>query len=244
MEPNNNILNNQATAELIDAYLMGTLHTEELAQFEVRMERDTEFRQLVTDQKAIMQSVEERNLKNTLDDYHAEIHEVPEKKGISRGRLALAASFLVLIGVSLWAVYTSGNSPDKVFASNFKPDPGLPTTMGTSSDYDFYYGMVNYKRKEYAEAIRRWESLYAANPENDTLVYFLGVANLANGNARQAEKYLQLANMKTNSVFYEDIKHYLALSLLKEHKIEEARSVLENSQSSSNLILLKEINGI
>lgn len=244
MDPNNKIVNNQKNAELIDAYLMGTLNTDELAQFKARMQRDTEFSQMVKDQKAIMLGVEESNLKNALNDFHAEIREVPQKKGISRGRFALAASFLVLVGVSLWALYTTGNSPEKVFASNFKPDPGLPTTMGTSSDYDFYYGMVNYKRKEYAEAIRRWESLYAANPENDTLVYFLGVANLANGNARQAEKYLQLAKKKTNSVFYEEIKHYLALSLLKEHKVEEARAVLEKSQSSANIVLLKELDGI
>ena len=244
MDPNNQIENNQENAELIDAYLLGKLDADELAELEERMNLFPDFRQMVKEQKALMQSVEESNLKNSLDDFHSEIKDEPEKKGMSRGWLALAASFLVLIGVSTWAILNNGNSPEKVFTANFKPDPGLPTTMGTSSDYDFYYGMVNYKRKEYDEAINRWEHLYAANPENDTIIYFLGVANLANGNPRQAEKYLQLAKNKTNSVFYEEIRHYLALSLLKGNKVEKAKTVLENSESSSNIVLLKEINDL
>jgi len=244
MNPNNQIENNQENAELIDAYLLGSLDSDELAEFEERMNLFPDLRQLVKEQKTLMQSVEETNLKDSLNDFHSEIKQGPEKKGMSRGWLALAASFLVLISVSIWAVLNSGNSPEKVFSANFKPDPGLPTTMGTASDYEFYYGMVNYKRKEYAEAINRWESLYAANPENDTVVYFLGVANLANGNPRQAEKYLKLAKKKTNSVFYKEVNYYLALSLLKENKIEEAKTVLEKSESSASKVLLKEINDL
>lgn len=244
METNNKIENNQENVDLIDAYLLGTLDSDQLAEFNERMELYPDFRQMVKDQKALMQSVEEINLQDSLESFHAEIKEEPQKKWMSREWLALAASILVLISVSTWAIFNSGNSAEKVFAANFKPDPGLPTTMGTASDYEFYYGMVNYKRKEYSEAINRWEPLYAANPENDTVVYFLGVANLANGNARQAEKYLQMAKQKTESVFYEETKYYLALSLLKENKIDEAKAVLEQSESSANIVLLKELKGL
>lgn len=240
----NNLINTQENQELIDAYLMGNLDTDELAEFKERIKIYPDFRHLVEAQKAMMQSVEEHSLKNSLDDFHAEIEEEPEKKWLSREWLALAASFMVLIGVGTWAILKSGNSTEKVFAANFKPDPGLPTMMGTSSDYDFYYGMVNYKRKEYAEAINRWEPLYAANPENDTLVYFLGVANLANGNARQAETYLQLAKEMSKSIFFEETRYYLALSLLKGNKIEEAKAVLEKSESSKNIVLLKKLNDL
>ncbi|CAM3349975.1 tetratricopeptide repeat protein [Aequorivita lipolytica] len=244
MEPNNNIDNTQETQELIDTYLLGNLDAHQLAEFEKQMNIYPDFRKNVMGQKALMQGVEEINLKHSLNDFHSEIADEPEKKWLSRGWLALAASILVLISVSTWAVLSNGNSPEKVFASNFKPDPGLPTTMGTSSDYEFYHGMVNYKRKEYKEAISRWEPLYAANPENDTLIYFLGVANLANGNPRQAEKYLQLAKTKPNSAFSEEISYYLALSLLKGNKVDEAKAVLENSESSSNIVLLKELDGL
>src|SRR5690606_11939309 len=142
------------------------------------------------------------------------------------------------------AILTNGESSQKIFAENFKPDPGLPTNMGKSSDYEFYYGMVSYKRKEYNDAILRWEPLYATNPENDTIVYFLGVANLANGNARQAKKYLEMALENTESVFYEDIQYYLALSLLKKNMVAEAKAIIENSTAPKNVALLEALNSL
>lgn len=244
MDPNNEILNPQETEELIDAYLLDSLDKNALVQFQERMKLFPDFRALVEEQKAIIRGVEKTNLKNSLEDFHSEIIEEPEKKSFSAGWWAMAASLLVLISVSTWAILSSSGSPNKIFAENFKPDPGLPTTMGTSSDYDFYYGMVSYKRKEYDDAIARWETLYAANPENDTLVYFLGVANLANGNARQAEKYLQSANQKTESAFYEDAQYYLALALIKENKIKEAKETLAKSTSTTSIMLLKEIKAL
>lgn len=244
MEPNKEIENNQENQELIDTYLLGELDAAALADFNYRMKIYPDFRLMVEEQRLLFKSVEEYNLKNSLDEYHADIVEEPEKKSLSPSWLAIAASIVVLIGVATWSIFNSGNSAEKVFAANFKPDPGLPTTMGTSSEYEFYYGMVNYKRKEYSEAISRWEPIYGANPENDTLVYFLGVANLANGNPRQAKKYLQKANEKKESAFYEDSKYYLALSLLKENKIEEAMETLQNSSSSANISLLQQIKGL
>lgn len=244
MDSNNKIQNNQETQELIDAYLLNNLDSVAQADFEKRMKLFPDFRALVEEQESIIRSVEEHTLKNSLDNFHSEIVEIPEKKWLSPSWLALAASFLILISVSTWAILINGNSSQKVFADNFKPDPGLPTTMSASSNYDFYYGMVNYKRKEYSEAISRWETLYAANPENDTVVYFLGVANLANGNARQAKKYLQSAKEKTESAFYEEAQYYLALALIKENKIVEAKQTLINSTSSASILLLKEIKSL
>ena len=244
MNPNKKIQDDQETQELIDNYLSGNLNSHELDAFNERLKSDPEFRVLVNDQKVITKSVEEYNLRNLLDDFHDEISEEPEKKWLTPGLLALAASVLLLIGVSTWSILYTGNSAQKVFAENFRPDPGLPTTMGRVSQYEFYYGMVSYKRKEYSEAISRWEPLYAADPKNDTLIYFLGVANLANGNASQAENYLRLANQQTESVFYDEIDYYLALTYLKKDKIQEAKDILSKSTSPAGIKLLKEIKNL
>lgn len=244
MKPNKKIQDNQETQELIDNYILGNLDNTQIEGFNERLKSDPEFQVMVNDQENIARSVEEYNLLNSLDKFHDEIVEEPEKKWLTPSLFALAASVLLLIGVSTWAIFFTENSAQKVFAENFRPDPGLPTTMGTASQYEFYYGMVSYKRKEYTEAISRWESLYAAEPENDTLVYFLGVANLANGNARQAENYLKSANEKTESVFYEDIQYYLALTYLKEHKITEAKEILSKSTSPAGIKLLKQIKNL
>ncbi|MDN3723177.1 hypothetical protein QRD02_02190 [Aequorivita sp. SDUM287046] len=244
MDSNKNIQEHQKKQELIDDYLLDRLDSNARADFEQQMKLFPDFREMVHEQKALIVAVEEQALKREMDSFHSQIISVPEKNWLSAGWLALAASFLILISVSTWAILSSGNSPQKVFATHFKPDPGLPTTMSTTSNYEFYYGMVNYKREEYNEAILRWETLYAANPENDTVVYFLGVANLANGNARQARKYLQATQDKPESAFYDDAQYYLALALLKEDRIDAAKQVLSKSNSPANLVLLKEINAL
>lgn len=244
MNTNNEIQDNEETQVLIDGYLLGTLNAEELSEVKERMALYPEFRKMVAEQKLLSQSVEEHFLKNELDDYHQEIIESNPPKSLSRGWIAIAASFLILVGVTFWALFSGSTSTEKIFAANFKPDPGLPTTMGKTSQYDFYYGMVSYKRKEYTDAIARWETLYSANPKNDTIIYFLGVANLANGNTRQAEKYLLQASTKRESAFYEDAQYYLALSQLKAGHLDKAKETLSKSTSENSKALLKKLKKI
>jgi tetratricopeptide (TPR) repeat protein len=241
MNLNRNNPDTQETQELIDAYLMDGLSPEEKAEVELQMRLFPDFRNQVEVQSMLSRGIEEFHLKNSLNEFHEEMAGAERKKRYSYTWLALAASVLILIGLGTWAILGTSNSPQKIFAATFKPDPGLPTTMSTTSDYEFYFGMVNYKRKEYSEAISKWEALYAANPQNDTVIYFLGVANLANGNARQATNYLKMAQDFDQSVFYEDTRYYLALALLKENKIEEAQKILSQSKSPQSKVLLKKI---
>src|SRR5690606_21728542 len=110
MDPNNKIQNDQETQELIDAYLLDKLDSDALVDFKERMKQFPEFRAMVEAQKVLARGVEEHNLKNSLEGFHAEIAEKSEKKWLSPSWLALAASFLILISVSTWAILGSRNS--------------------------------------------------------------------------------------------------------------------------------------
>ena len=243
MTTDNTFFKEQETMELIDRYLLEQLDQEELRQFHERMEQDLEFRTLVMEQRQQMEAVEEYNLRESITSFHDEISQ--EKKSIKTlpKWWAIAASILLLVGISLLMVLKMDqeNSAQKIFAENFKPDPGLPTTMGKNSDYEFYSGMVSYKQKKYAEAISQWEPLYEAAPQNDTFTYFLGVAHLAHGDTQQAEKYLELSSDKKDTAFKEETDYYLALTYLKENKVKEAKKVLKNSSYPPNIKLLEQI---
>src|SRR5690554_1631237 len=102
---------------------------------------------------------------------------------------SIAAVLVVLFGI-FWMMQNT-NSPEKIFASHFEADPGLRTVMGASNEYDFYEGMVVYKRQDYKEAINWWQKLLPEKANNDTLNYFLGVAYLAEGNAEKSLEYLE-----------------------------------------------------
>ncbi len=241
MNPDNYINNTRENQEFIDAYLTSNLDAQSLAEFKLSMDLYPEFKNKVTAQKDLMQAVEEYNLKKALDNYHTEIEDTPHKKRWTKEKIALASSLFILICVCIWALITRGNSSDKVFEAHFKTAPSITSSDGNSSNFEFFHGMTNYKRKEYDEAISKWEHLYAAKPANDTLIYYLGVANLAVGKIRQASNYLEKATVNPNSVYFEKSKYYLALSLLKEHKIENAKAVLKNSKSQENILLLSDL---
>lgn len=234
----------QETMELIDRYLLDQLDQNELNQFYERMEQNSDFRKLVMEQKQEMLAVEEYSLKRSMDSFHEEVlHDKTSKRGNPKW-WTIAASILILIGISLWTIFNSNTSAEKIFANNFRPDPGLPTTMGKTRDYEFYSGMVSYKQKKYTEAISLWKPLHIANPKNDTFTYFLGVAHLADGNTRQAAEYLQLSKDREESAFKEETSYYLALAYLKQNKVKEAKEVLKNSSNPANIKLLEDIESL
>lgn len=150
---------------------------------------------------------------------------------------AAAAVLVVIFGI-LWMMQ-SINSPEKIFATHFEADPGLRTVMGAENDYDFYEGMVAYKRKEYKEAINWWQKLLPEKENNDTLNYFLGIAFLAQGNAEKSLEYLEPAKKFNEGIFKEDAAYYTALAKIKLGQIEAAKQLLKEYPSEKNSKLLR-----
>ena len=166
---------------------------------------------------------------------------IPKSKKIRLNPMwyAAAAVLVVLFGI-LWMMQTK-NTPEKIFATHFKPDIGLPLKMEATNSSKFYEGMVDYKQQNYKAAISRWEILVKSNPENDTLNYFLGVANLALGKAEKSMEYLINQSSFQHSIFKEDAAYYAALAQIKEGKFEEAKLYLKSDPSDRNSNLLRAI---
>ncbi len=161
------------------------------------------------------------------------------KMGLNPMWYAAAAVLVVMFGI-LWLMQNR-NTPEQIFATHFKPDIGLPLRMGATNSHEFYEGMVDYKQKQYKDAISKWEILVKANPENDTLNYFLGVAHLAQGQAEKSLGYLQDQDLFQQSIFKEDAAYYAALAYIKEGDFKQAARVLKKHPSQRNTHLLKEL---
>lgn len=153
---------------------------------------------------------------------------------------AAAAMAVALIGL-FWMMNGTTNSPEKIFAAHFKPDIGLPLKMGTNNSYGFYEGMVEYKEGNYENAIEQWQVLWEKNQQNDTLSYFLGVANLASGNASEALLYFEKHDNYQQSIFEEDALFYAALAYVKEGNFKAAKALLQRNSSARSVNLLKAI---
>ncbi|MFC7358020.1 tol-pal system YbgF family protein [Jejudonia soesokkakensis] len=238
----NNI--SQEEFEKIERYLDGTMEPSEKLEFNTRIQEDPVLADLVKEVRLTLLGVESSALTQRLNTYHQEMEDVttlaPTSTKNKYWLLGIAATVAIIFGVT-W--FMNVNSPsEKLYAKYYTVDPGLPTTMSSSDNFQFYDAMVNYKREEYSEAIKKWEALLPQKPTNDTLHYFLGVANLANGDNNKALNYLAKAAEDEESFLKSDAYYYLGLIHLKENNIEQAKKNFELSTNETANKILSELN--
>jgi predicted Zn-dependent protease len=242
LEQDNNI--SQNLLETVERYINKTMTKDELLKFEEKLQ-DFNFKTQVDDIKTLLLGIETQSLKEQLDEFHQEILEhkstkktSPKVRFLNFKNIAAAAAIIIAIGSF---VYFGGNSNQKLYAKYFKPDPGLPTTMSSNTNFEFYDAMVYYKHGDYNIAISKWEKLLNNKPKNDTLNYFLGVAYLANKDETNAITHLNTALQNPENNFKNETYYYLGLAYLKSGKVELAKTNLNLSNMDNSKILLSEI---
>lgn len=237
----------QEEFEYIEKYLNGILDASDLKIFEQRLQDDADFKLKVEEYKALLTGIETQALKEQLNVFHKDIpnnttHLTSENTKVHtlNWKRLLVAAVLIIAAGSFW--FLNGNSNERLYAKYFTPDPGLPTTMSNTDDYEFYEAMVFYKQGNYKDAISKWEILQKAKPDNDTLNYFIGVAYLADKNEDSAISLLEKVSKNSEFVFVNDAYYYLGLAYLKTEKTEKAKASLQNSTSDNSSALLSELN--
>lgn len=239
MKDNSNIT--QELLETIERFYNNSMSDDEHKKFEKKLQNDTEFRAQAEDIKTLLLGIETQSFKEKLNEFHKDIPQETTKNKSSKvlflkfTKMAVAAAVIVSIGI-YW--FYNNSSHNQLYAKYFTPDPGLPTTMSNTDDFDFYDAMVNYKYGDYKTAILKWEKLQSKKPDNDTINYFLGVANLANNNVENAIPILKKTVNKTNSTFNNDANFYLGLAYLKTNNTKQAIKYLKlnNSEKSKELL--------
>lgn len=243
----------QEDFENIEKYINGSLEGEALELFEKQIKNNPELAQNIEKEGLLQDAIEEEGFRIALDDFHtsltkqASVEETSSKGKVISLRFwmkyAAVACVAILItwGGVTFLTNTSQNKNEQLFATHFKPDPGLPTTMSVSDNYSFYEAMVSYKQGKYEEAIVKWEVLLKEKPKNDTLNYFLGVANLANGNEDEAITFLQWTTEHQESYFLPDAHYYLGLANIKKGNLSKGEQLLKLSKLPKSSRLLKEL---
>jgi len=222
----------------MEDYIHGNLSTAEREQFEAEMTADEQLREEVELHQQLISSVETESVRQLLEKIHQENFEsdTPVISMSSRRTyfpLAVAASVALLVLAGWWAFF-GGFAQPSYYATYFSPDPGLPTTLGYSTNTAFAEGMVSYKLEEYAEARTYWEPLLEADPANDTLNYYTGVAFLADEQPDAAINYLKSVASSEPSAFSTSAQWYLALAYLETAQEELAKALLEDLATSEN----------
>ncbi len=234
----------QELLERVERYLDNTMSKQEHDDFELQLQTDTVFRTKVEEVKTLLMGVENQSLKELLDDFHKDIPESEIEKHISyrfsHWRKFAAAAVILIAVTSFWWFDKPQN--EQLYDEYFTPDPGLPTVMGNSDNFDFYDAMVDYKQGHYKTAIEKWEVLQTKKSNKDTLNYFIGVAHLANENDKNAISFLEKSTQNIDFTLLNDAHYYLGLAYLKEGNIEKAKANFKLSNHDESKVILNELN--
>jgi len=235
--------------ETIETYLDQITVSEKETMFSDEMVSIPNIEQKIEHVKKVRDEIEDSIRQSKIKEFHEHISVDKKDLYVKENAVkktkppaiwySIAAVLVVLFGI-FWMMQNT-NSPEKIFAKNFKPDIGLPLKMGATNNLEFYQGMLDYKQGNYKNAIDQWQVLWKDNPENDTLIYFLGVANLAQGNAEKALEYLKKQGRFQHSIFMEDAAYYAALAHIKKGEFVKAKMLLKKNPSDRNTNLLKEL---
>lgn len=233
----------QEQQETFERFLMGDMNTREQERFKKELDANQDLKTQFEDFKDLFSVIEETALKDTLDEFHSTVSTSDRghvKSQKSRFYLIAASVTIFLLLGSFW-FFNRQTPGEKIYTKYYTPDPGLPTVMSDTEDYEFYEAMVDYKQENYNTAISKWEELLKTKPENDTLNYFLGVSHLANKDLSNASFYLDKVKNAEASVFYKDANFYFGLLQFKAGDFDKAKEALRNSDSDISKEILKNL---
>jgi tetratricopeptide (TPR) repeat protein len=236
--------------ELIEKFLGGVMSEEEKSRFESRRLNDKEFNAMLKDMDLLVEGIRESGARSSKEEklgrlkFHSEIMRMEEdaeahESSRSKGRVvplyrrpqfvALAAAIALLI-VAI-PFYNQGPSKDDLFKAYFEPfdSPGSDTKRGTNEITDKAKAYDAYDNGRYEEAIALFEKMQNDDP----------IMHLCLGNAQLKVGQLEKAEFNFNHLLaeHEDLvtpaRWYLALTYLKQNKVERAKSNLWQITKSS-----------
>lgn len=221
----------QEQQEQFERFLLNQMTDNEACEFNKKLDANPEFEAQFLEFKALFEAVEENALHQMINEIHSELDGTKPGIKMTRSRrfLYLAASLAIVISLGTFILYNLSNSGKRLYKKYFIEDPGLPTVMGESSNYNFYEAMVYYKHGDYEKAINIWEQLHKQKPGNDTLNYYLGMALLVNNDEIQAIQHLNKVNEVERSVFKKENYYALGMAYLKINEKDKAIKYLELS---------------
>lgn len=244
---NNQNLIPQEQWEEIERFLLDEMSSEETERFQERLSLDPRLKKVTEEMKLLSIGIQELALQDKLTLFHEELikDNTKQKKNgrlLSMNRWLIAASVIFVLVISGYFFFGKKNKNEALFAQYFRPDPGLVTAMGSSFNYEFDRGMIDYKSGNYEAAIKTWEGLLTSKPNSDTLNYFLGSAYLANKKTDKAISFFEKVTVLPPGSFVNDAYWYLGLSYLKKGKISDAIEYIQKSGHPQREAILKTIN--
>ena len=230
-------MNNLEWSDKIDMYLTDKMSATEKAQFENDIQQSTELKTQLEEQKLLMEMVEIGTLKNQLNNIDQKWDRLKkDEKRLDFRNLSIAATLVLMIGIGLtWWVTKPEPVSDQVFASMYAADPGLPSRMDESLEFEFDDAMVDYKMGDYNKSTIKFLTLSRDKIKPDSVQFYLAMSYLGDQKYKQAYETLKVF-IPEDTRLHQKGEWYLALVALKVDQEAESKSLLEKiSQQSDHM---------
>ncbi len=239
----------QEDFELVERLHQGDLTVQERALLEEKMKASEALSQFAEEYLIYIDAIETSAFRSKLSEIEETVQFSQDARSPKKSKpslnlirfVGIAAAVIVSVCIIGYLWNAKASSYESIYASHFKPDPGLPTKMGIQDKYSFNKGMVSYRQGKYKEAIKEWTDLYVERKDSDTLTYFLGAAHLADHNLKEAKRYLEATKSLEKNTFQKESEYYLGLCFLAEGNVKDAINVLRDCQDGRAEALLKEV---
>lgn len=220
--------------DIIDAFLLDRLSTEDRLYFDKRMS-DSTFSEYLQEQKQLKEVVEKKGrikLKRTLQSIEAAYENesaVGESKSAdvipfykNRRLWGVAASLVLLVSIFGLFKMSEELNIDELYAASYSPYPNLidPITKGEATVYSPYQV---YESGDYKGAII---ALLGAS-ESDDRNWYLAQSYMALGEDQEAEALLKSIIESTTSQYRQPAQWYTALMLLRQEDVSDAKTILD-----------------
>jgi len=238
------------TTKKIEAYLDGSLNTEEMIAMESLAARDAAFASLIRFHKEVNESIRDTEL----HDLRVAIKEIVTKEGYvgrddqkqsqgfawsigKRKYLQVAASIVLiaLAAITLYWLVFAKPSGERLYASYYQTyDAGMIDRAGDNELSKLSEAMMNYELGFYPRAFSQFSEIVKHEPENYQARLFLGLTCLELRKPEDAIVTLSEIPEQWENPYVVHRNWYLALAFLKTNRNEDALVLFENIRQSGS----------
>lgn len=221
----------------IERYILERMTAEEKVAFEARLDNEPDLRNEKDTIADLILGVESFGLKGKLEgrkigsETSGKVVEMKSKPIFTIRKLAVAASVAAIFFCGWWFLQPNVNEEAQLFSDAFFTDPGLPTRMSETENYNFYDAMVDYKMEKYEVALEKWDNVKEGIGA-DTLQFYQGMAQLNLG--KNEDAISTLSKVPQSSDFKNLADWYLVSLYIKTGQFTEAKTLIRKIPSNIN----------
>jgi hypothetical protein len=236
--------------KLIESYLDGSMSQVDRERFEKSLSEDHE----LASELALSKDVNKAILDEGTVHFRKVVRKIIEKKTDKANKLLqiikypLAAAIALLVGLSLWQVLSSKESPSELYLAFYNPyQIDLSTRSVERSADKVEIAYLLYQEGDYESSFEILKNYLNKNYDNLTAHYYLGLNAIELKLYSLAIEELQLVGQDSSTPFALHAQWYAAITYLQLNQPDKARRYLtilaetENMYSQKAKTILKKL---